>query len=291
MKSRIEELTNEAIRFIQNAEKLALSMDERGFHVAFSGGKDSQVLFALMEMSGCKHHAEMQITTVDSPNIIRFVKEHYPQVHFNLPKKNMHQLILSKGMLPTRMARFCCAALKEKAGGCCTAIGIRKAESTPRAKRHAVEVIGKRVGYDIIGDKLHEHPSEWGGQLFDNEKKSNVYCVGGKDKVTIAPILEWTNEDVWTFITGHGLPYCDLYDKGFRRIGCLFCPMATPKEKEAQMLMFPGFAEKIYIRSARELMERGKYKDFDTPEQVFQWWISGKSAKEWLSEHQNSKML
>ena len=190
MNDRLKRLTDDAIKFIQNAEKLALRMDERGFHVAFSGGKDSQVLLALVEMSGCKHHAEMQVTSVDSPNLMRFVRQHYPQVKLNLPKRNMRELILGKGMLPTRQARYCCAELKEKAGaGCCTAIGIRKAESTNRAKRHAVEIIGQRIGYDIVDGKLYEQQATWGGQLFDNEKQCNVYCVGGKDKVTVSQYL------------------------------------------------------------------------------------------------------
>ena len=97
MNDRLKRLTDDAIKFIQNAEKLALRMDERGFHVAFSGGKDSQVLLALVEMSGCKHHAEMQVTSVDSPNLMRFVRQHYPQVKLNLPKRNMRELILTKG--------------------------------------------------------------------------------------------------------------------------------------------------------------------------------------------------
>ena len=61
MNDRLKRLTDDAIKFIQNAEKLALRMDERGFHVAFSGGKDSQVLLALVEMSGCKHHQKCKL--------------------------------------------------------------------------------------------------------------------------------------------------------------------------------------------------------------------------------------
>ena len=283
MNDRLNRITDEAIQFIRNAEKLALRMDERGFHVAFSGGKDSQVLLALVEMAGVKYHAEMQVTSVDSPNLMRFVRKHYPQVKLNLPKRNMRKLILDKGMLPTRNARFCCSELKEQAGaGCCTCIGIRKAESVKRAKRHPIEVIGQRIGYDIIDGKLHEQNS-WGGQLFDNERPVNIYCVSGKDKVVISPIFEWTDNDVWEFIHKHKLPYCDLYDKGFHRIGCLFCPMALSREKARELRMFPKFAERVYIRAIRDLMQEGKYEAFDTPEQVFQWWISDKSAKEFLA--------
>lgn len=286
MNDRLNRITNEAIQFIRNAEKLALRMDERGFHVAFSGGKDSQVLLALVEMAGVKYHAEMQVTSVDSPNLMRFVRKHYPQVKLNLPKRNMRKLILDKGMLPTRNARFCCSELKEQArAGCCTCIGIRKAESVKRAKRHPIEVIGQRIGYDIVDGELHEQ-NNWGGQLFDNEQSVNVYCVGGKDKVVISPIFDWTDNDVWEFIHKHKLPYCDLYDKGFHRIGCLFCPMALPREKARELRMFPKFAERVYIRAIRDLMQEGKYEVFDTSEQVFQWWISNKSAKEFLA-HQN----
>lgn len=290
MNERLSRITDEAINFIRNAEKLALRMDERGFHVAFSGGKDSQVLLALIEMANVKHHAEMQVTSVDSPNIMRFVRKYYSQVRLNLPKRNMRQLILDKGMLPTRRARFCCSELKEKAGaGCCTCIGIRKAESSSRKKRHSVEVIGQRVGYDIVTGELQEQ-NNWGGQLFDNDQPTNVYCVDGKDKVVISPIFDWTDNDIWAFIYKHNLPYCDLYDKGFHRIGCLFCPMASLKEKAREMQMFPKFAEKVYIRTIRELMKKGKYDQFRTPEQVFQWWVSNESAKDWLA-HQDLPSL
>ena len=57
MNNRLIDLERKAIKFIRNAEKLALRMNENGFHVAFSGGKDSQVLLALVEMSGVKYHA------------------------------------------------------------------------------------------------------------------------------------------------------------------------------------------------------------------------------------------
>lgn len=249
------------------------------------------MLLKLVEMAGVKYHAEMQVTSVDSPNLMKFVRKSYPRVKLNLPMLNMRELILKKGMLPTRQARFCCSELKEQAGsGCCTCIGIRKAESAKRAKRHQVEVEGQRIGYDIIDGKLHEQNS-WGGQLFDNERPVNIYCVSGKDKVVISPIFDWIDSDVWEFIHKHNLPYCDLYDKGFHRIGCLFCPMASPKEKAREFRMFPVFAKRVYIRAISELMKLGKYEMFDTPEQVFWWWLSNESAVEWLSKNKYSNLF
>lgn len=125
-----------------------------------------------------------------------------------------------------------------------------------------------------------------GGQLFDVEKDTNVYCVNGKDKVTIAPIFNWSDKDVWDFIRYHNMPYCDLYDKGFHRIGCLFCPMASRKEKQRELEMFPLVAERVYIRAIRELMEKGQYNNFQSPEQCFEWWLSNESAADWISKQQ-----
>ena len=129
-KARIDRLTAEAVAFIRRAESLALKMDARGIHVAFSGGKDSQVLLALAEMAGVRHHAEMQLTSVDPPQVVRFVRENYPQVHLNRPRTTMYKLIIRKHILPTRVIRYCCSEFKEFAGrGSVTATGIRRAES------------------------------------------------------------------------------------------------------------------------------------------------------------------
>lgn len=292
MKQSLLNKEKEAVEFIRNAESLAMRMSDKGFHVAFSGGKDSQVLLALMELSGCKFHSEMQVTSVDSPNLMRFVRANYPQVKLNLPQKNMRQLILQKKLLPTRQARYCCAILKEQAGaGCCTCVGVRAAESARRAKRNPIEVIGQRgVGFEIINDKLTLERS-WGGQLFDLEKETQIYCVKGKDKVVISPIFHWSDMDVWDFIKGNNMPYCDLYDIGFHRIGCLFCPMASLKEKRRELELFPLVAERIYIRAIRELMEQGYYNNFDSPEQCFQWWISNDNAQAWLNKQRQRTLF
>lgn len=157
---RIARLEQKAIDFIRNAEPLALRMDERGFHVAFSGGKDSQVLLRLVEMAGVKHHAEMQVTTVDSPNLMRFVREHYPQVKMNRPQMNMRQLIAKKGMLPTRQSRYCCAYLKEQAGAG-TVTSLASARKNPKNGQNATmwKSLARMVDIkSLIPNCMNPHP-------------------------------------------------------------------------------------------------------------------------------------
>ena len=50
-----------SINLIQKAEKLALSYQKYGFHLAFSGGKDSQVIYELAKMAGVHFKAVMNM--------------------------------------------------------------------------------------------------------------------------------------------------------------------------------------------------------------------------------------
>lgn len=45
-------------------------MNERGFRLAFSGGKDMLALYHIAKMAGVKFYAEMQITTLDPPELM-----------------------------------------------------------------------------------------------------------------------------------------------------------------------------------------------------------------------------
>lgn len=206
MKQSLLNKEKEAVEFIRNAESLAMRMSDKGFHVAFSGGKDSQVLLALMELSGCKFHAEMQVTSVDSPNLMRFVRANYPQVKLNLPQKNMRQLILQKKLLPARQARYCCAILKEQAGaGCCTCIGVRAVESARRAKRNPIEVIGQRgVSFEIINDKLALERS-WGGNYSTLKKKRKFIVSRAKTRLLFP---RYSIGRTWTFGTSSRETIC-----------------------------------------------------------------------------------
>lgn len=284
-KARIDRLTAEAVAFIRRAESLALKMDARGIHVAFSGGKDSQVLLALAEMAGVKHHAEMQLTSVDPPQVVRFVRDNYPQVHLNRPRTTMYKLIIRMHMLPTRIIRFCCSEFKEFAGrGSVTATGIRRAESARRKKRTAVELKGdKGKPYSITDDGFLREQSEI--TFFSAERKETVHCVGNKDKVIINPILDWTDADVWGFLDYHGIPHCSLYDMGYKRIGCILCPMASRKKAEKDLRNFPRFVDKVYLRAIRTLRTQGYFADFLDEYEVLDWWLSKINKEDYLKEN------
>jgi phosphoadenosine phosphosulfate reductase len=192
---------------------------------------------------------------------------------------NIYDMIVKKSSLPTRKIRFCCSLLKEQAGkGTVTLLGIRADESVNRSKRKEVEIFGEKGSSEII--------DQW-----NNRQETTHTCIGGKDKIMIAPILNWTFSDVWKFIRRNNLPYCKLYDEGFYRIGCIFCPMASAKIKQRERLKYPGI-ERAYKRAiARLVSEHGTYSqlNYDVDE-IFNWWISNMSIKKYLAKKQQPKL-
>ena len=237
-----------SIRLIKKAEALALKYNDFGFHLAFSGGKDSQVIYELCKMAGVKFKAFFYKTSIDPPELLSFVRNHYPDVTWVKPPMTMFQLIYKKGCLPWRKARYCCQVLKEGNGNNSVVIlGIRKQESNARSKR----------------------------QTFTHE------CTGKGDKHLLSPILDWTTREIWQFLYERKIETCPLYEK-LTRIGCVGCPMNT-RTQRLEFVLYPNF-KKAYINTiARLQKDKGKYLDFESPEDVINWWASGASKKKWFA--------
>ena len=142
-----------SISLLRKAERIAQSYDkENGFYLAFSGGKDSQALFHITELAGVKFQAHMSLTSVDPPDVIRFVKRNYPEVELIAPKKSIYAVAVEKQILPTMRVRWCCNEYKEGAGaGKVTLIGIRHEESSRRKARKEVEISSKKFSGTLEG--------------------------------------------------------------------------------------------------------------------------------------------
>ena len=120
-------------------ERLKMYEPPEGYYLAFSGGKDSVVVKALADMAGVKYDAHYNVTTVDPPELVTFVKQHHPDVIFEKARYKdgshitMWNLIVKKKIPPTRIMRYCCHELKEGGGEGRTVItGVRWAESVRR---------------------------------------------------------------------------------------------------------------------------------------------------------------
>lgn len=240
----------QSVALLRKAEKLALRYDpEDGFFLAFSGGKDSQALYHIAELAGVRFKAHFSPTTVDPPQLIRFIRHNYPDVEFEKVEKSMYQMAKEKGMVPTRRLRWCCAEFKESAGaGKVTLTGIRKAESTRRAKRKEVEVSGHKFSGDLdefsgwSEERIRKQYKNINQDEFSRDKQQEIRCINGKDSIIVNPMLEWADADVWDFLNKvMEVPHCELYDPPYNqhRIGCILCPMASLKQHARDIELWP----------------------------------------------------
>lgn len=214
--------------------------------LAFSGGKDSIVAYDIIKRSGINFTPIYSRTSVDPPEAIWFMMEHYPEVikqKYRINKKGrivtMWELLSNRAMPPTRVARYCCQELKERTGnpGDTVFTGQRWAESDARRSQSMV----------------------------------NFYMK----KIMVRPLVDWSDEDIWEYIHKYNIPYCELYDEGWSRLGCIGCPLGKNQRKELEA--YPKY-KAMYIRCFDRMIKYRKSKgmptEWKTGEEVLEWWIN-----------------
>ena len=151
--------------------------------VPFSGGKDSLVVHKLMELAGVKFKS-IHAPTIEFKETYQYIRKHFKNVQQQKPKrftdrvknhkfrgkpKTMFNLIANRKIPPTRVNPYCCSDLKENVGsiGDTVVLGVRREESAGRSTRGIVTF--------------------WNG------------------KTCINPIVDWSTEDVWEFISLNNL--------------------------------------------------------------------------------------
>ena len=249
--------------------------------VTFSGGKDSSVLLELARRSGIAFEAAHNLTTVDAPDTVYFVRETFKQLEsdgirctVNFPfykgqRATMWSLIPAKGMPPTRIMRYCCDVLKERNHAKrYIATGVRWAESRTRKTRGVYESVNANPEKRVV--LFHDN---------DERRRLMEVCMA-KRRVVCNPIVDWSDADVWDYINAEKIPVNPLYCKGFHRVGCIGCPMARLRMRTFEFSLFPTY-KAAYIRAFDKMLERrrergkldDKWRIGDTGEAVFHWWM------------------
>jgi len=228
---------------------------DQPYYGGFSGGKDSIVIKELARLAGVNVVWHYNQTTIDPPELTRFILDVHPDVLWAKPRHGNFFRRMEKKGFPTRRARWCCEEYKETAAprGSVMILGVRAEESPKRAK----------TWKDVT---FHTRTRAW----------------------AVAPILRWSEEDVWAFIEARHLPYCTLYDEGFERLGCVGCPMARAAGRRKAFDRWPGFEKawkvafkRIWDRRHGTLQRNGKiwFGDafFHNWEEMWDWWASDRS--------------
>lgn len=220
-------MTPELQKKVDFAINLLRAIPQDGpIEVSYSGGKDSDVILELAKMAGIPYRAIYKNTTIDPPGTIAHCKSNGVEVL--APKITFFDLVKQKGC-PTMRARFCCEVLKEYKVLDRAIQGIRRSESTKRAKNYHEPEVCRTYGHK-----------------------------GGKCRVYL-PILEWTDKDIERFISERGIKSHPLYydEQGNfhveRRLGCIGCPLRADKGR-AEFVQYPKMLRQL-VKAAQTFID------------------------------------
>lgn len=269
-----------AVKRLREAAEMSQALYDKPLLVTYSGGKDSDTVLRLAQIAKIPFEVQHSHTTADAPETVYHVRDKFRELELagikceidyhtqpDGTRTTMWNLIQRKLIPPTRLVRYCCDELKEGGGkDRMITTGVRWDESTARKSRGALEIISKRRKKSIFLNN-------------DNDEDRRLFetCTM-KGKRVSNPIIDWETNDVMDFLTGEKVKLCSLYSEGWKRVGCIGCPMAG-KHRYAEFARYPTY-KKAYIRAFDKMMEmrrlrgmpRGVEMD-ETGVDVFHWWM------------------
>jgi len=188
--------------------------------ISISGGKDSDLLFFIMQkvykILGIKreyYKIDVFNTTNDTAQTYLHLKQDFPITleDIHTPKKGWYRWLKEdkNWFLPSALVRNCCSTFKEgnlkktldKNKDYILFLGMRKYESAKRSK------------YDF---DLNEAIKNTGTKLNVPENWKRFL-----------PIVNFKDEDVWLMLLHYNIKFNKMYEYGYHRCGCLICPYAS----------------------------------------------------------------
>lgn len=269
-----------AIARLKIASDLAFHKYGKPLLLTYSGGKDSDTVLTLAKKSGIPYEVQTSHTTADAPETVYYIRKVFHDLelggvkcYVNLPyskgqRTSMWKLIPEKGYPPTRLTRYCCAVLKESHGkDRVITTGVRWAESRSRANRRGI--FEKQVSNEEKAVKTTSDTDSL-DDVFAPCKMAARYIVN--------PIVDWTEDDVWDYLHDQGVQANPLYCEGWKRVGCVGCPMAGGKMQAKEFQRWPKYRN-MYIQAFQRMQERriakGKQPLLNGASgmDLFHWWI------------------
>ena len=233
-----------SIEVLKTAAKISKDFYEKPLILAYSGGKDSDVMLTLALKAEIEFEVLYSTTTVDAPQTMQHISKVFKRLHaiginamrtrptYKGKPVNMFSLIEQKGIPPTRLMRYCCSVFKEASTPHrVTAVGVRAAESRKRQGRSDFSVgkfkDTKHFNLEHVAEVFQDAKNQdpvWDCTIVSNARK--------KKELIVHPIYEWTDVEIWEYIKREKVEYNPLYDIGYSRVGYILCPMARKSEKK-----------------------------------------------------------
>jgi phosphoadenosine phosphosulfate reductase len=207
-----------------DAEAVADDLERRSAREALEWmfatfGEDHYIACSFQKTSSVTVHLAMEI----NPNARFFYLDTdvlFPETyetrdrfaeHFGVEFDRFHNLTIEE-----QAAQFGDELWKRNPDACC---GLRKVEPMKRAL----------AGVDawVSGIRRGDSSNRAGAPKFTWDKRFDLWKLN--------PLADWSEDDVWTHIRTHDLPYNPLHERGYPSIGCTHCtqpvgPGADPRD-------------------------------------------------------------
>lgn len=219
-------------------------------YVGFSGGKDSTILLDLCRVIKPDIKAVFCNTGNEYPDIVRFVRELKNTEGYNIdiiyPKLKPKEVFEKYGFpLISKETSRCIYDIKHSKSEKLRSYrfngnGIKKKGILPIKWRFLTN-----VNYDVSDFCCHKLKKE---PFHRFERENNLYPIlgimasesllrqtiyirqGGCNafgdnggKIKSLPLSIWLEDDIWDYIKKRNLKISDIYNKGAKRTGCMFC--------------------------------------------------------------------
>lgn len=162
--------------------------------------------------------------------------------------------------------------------------GVRWAESRNRTEStDVVTVIGKPKTVQKLAEEqgIEHRINRQQGMVLNNDNAETRRFVEHCYRTTstmINPIVDWMDNDVWEFLHHYGCKSNPLYECGFKRIGCIGCPMAG-KARKTEFSLYPKY-KRNYIKAFERMLLRRAERGLEIPKM----WYDGKAVFKWWME-------
>ncbi len=276
-KDLLEKLTQDTIKKVYNTYMEYKDIVDL-FYVAFSGGKDSIVVFDIVQRA-LPHNkfkvlfGDTGMEFSDTYKLIEKVEELCRKEEIEFLKSNAEidpKVSWKEFGPPAQTLRWCCSVHKTSP----QINFLRKYTNNPKFKGMAFT--------GIRGDESASR-NKYSEVSFGEKVKGQYSCH---------PLLSWNSAELYLYIFSRNLIINEAYKKGNSRAGCLVCPLAANKN------MF--FKEKAYSNDKAEYLSTTTFnniilettaKELDTKEAIEEFmniggWKARRSGRE-LSFAQN----
>ena len=288
------EKVEESKKILRLASDMSKAYYGKPIVIAYSGGKDSQVLLDLAEK--CLTADEFEVlnghTTVDCPETVYFIRKEFKRLEEKGIKTTidyhrdengnpitMWNLIPEKLMPPTRIIRYCCAVLKESGtpNRIC-ALGVRAAESSKRQGRDVFGIRGgnyRQATFFSLDhtEEVHREAQELNDPVWDC---TLIKLMKEHGSTVVNPLYYWEDSDIWDYIKQEKLEVNPLYERGYERVGCIGCPLAPYRQRVKEFQDYPKYKQ-MYINAFNKMLEnrkaRGKKDVWKDGHDVMDWWL------------------